>query len=286
MIKLLSGYCPGYKQAFELTGSDVAYNWDWPGKISLPLPDDAIWPMIINNETSIERFRWWSTSHLFDHVLWHNEPPIRNPGAAVALAEWTNAKRHELIAGGYMRDSDVCIVGNFLIMPGNYSDYAAEIAWFMGALDFDAILGVHLYHNHAEDPAIAAGWQYEQMFDIRQDYDAFAVTEWGDLSSLWRAGEGPDIPAYSQYMRQCWEEQREVHCYASSWYVGCASSAGFKNADYVLTNQDGTLRPLGEVWRDLPTGDTVPTDPPPKEGHWETVYTLPGVWRGQEWRDA
>lgn len=279
MKKLLSGHCPGYRRAFELMGSDAMWNWDWPEKLD-GLPEGTVWPTIIDNQESLWRFKDWADGHGYDHVLWHNEPAMLNPGAAVALAEWTNAKRAELIAQGYMSEKCASIVGNFLIRKGypgvaqNYSEFAAEINWFMGELDFPAILGVHLYNDDAESPIGAWSWHENQLCAIHQDHEAFAVTEWGDLSALWRGGEGPDISAYSQYMRACWEVQMAYNCYASAWYVGCASDPSFANADYVLTNQDGTLRPLGEVWRDLPMG-TTPAEEPPKPG-WVTVWSGEG----------
>lgn len=297
MLKLLSGWCPGYRRAFDLTGSDAMYNWDWPEKLD-GLSVGKTWPMLINNEASIARFKAWALGQVdegFDHVLWHNEPPIPNPGAAIALAEWTNAKRAELIADNYLLESDTNIVGNFLVRPGgvgancawSYNDIAAEVGWFYEALDFPAILGIHLYNDEADaTPVIAAMWQDEQLYDIRQDYDTFAITEWGDLTTLWRAGHGPDISAYSAYMRDVWQFQQNYDCYASSWYVGCASSDTFKNADFVLTDQDGALRPLGEVWRDLPTGGNGPPGPPPTHDQWVTVYEMQDVYRVQEWRQV
>ena len=276
MKKWLSGWCPRYRRAFELSRSDAMYNWDWPEKLYSLAPGQVV-PMVINNADSIERFRWWAETHSFDDVLWHNEPPLPNIGAAVKMAEWTNAKRAELIAGGSLAPGHQSIVGNFLIRPGtagaarSYDAIDVEIGWFMEALDFPAMLGIHLYADDAEKPDAAIEWHTRQLDMIRADYDTFAVTEWGDLTTLWRAGQGPDIGAYSAYMRQCWEAQKAYDVYASAWYVGCASSsAAFKGADYVLSNQDGTLRPLGVVWRDLDTGGGVIVEPP-KPGTWETM---------------
>ena len=288
MIKVLSGYCPGYRMAFELSKADAAMNWDWPAKLA-GLPQGKVWPTVVNNADSIQRFRAWAITHQFGTAIWHNEPPLPNIGAAQALAEWTNAKHAELLAQGYITPSTKHIVGNFLIQhgkagaPQNYLDINYEAQWFMDELDFDAILGVHLYTEDAENPDAAITWHTQQLDAIRDDCDTFAVLEWGDLSSLWRSGTGPDIPAYSQYMRQCWEAQRELHCYASAWYLGCCNSDAERNADYVLTNTDGTLRPLGAVWRDLPTGDVEPDSP--TEGKWVTVVARDKVWRVQEWRE-
>ena len=289
MIKLLSGYCPGYRTAFELSQSDAFYNWDWPEKLA-GMPAGKVWPMIVKNDASNVRFISWTHSHQFDTVLWHNEPPLPNIGSAVQLAEWTNAKHAELLASGHITTDTKHIVGNFLIShggygcPWSYRDADLEIGWFYEALDFSAILGVHLYHGAAETPDVATAWHIRQLDAIREDYDTFAITEWGDLSSLWRAGTGPDIPAYTSYMQRCWQSQREHNVYASAWYVGCDSTTAQRNADYVLTNQDGTLRPLGQVWRDLPTGNTDPP-PPTSEGKWVTVVARDKVWRVQEWQE-
>ena len=288
MKKLLSGYCPGYRQAFDLSKSDAAYNWDWPAKL-YGLPAGVVWPMVVNNADSLARFKAWAANHDVLTMLWHNEPALPNIGTAIQLAEWTNAKHAELVADGYIPGNATHIVGNFLIQrgktggPQNYSDFDLEVGWFMEALDFPATLGIHLYNESAEAWTSAVAWHIAQLDAIHADYDTFAVTEWGDLSSLWRSGTGPDIPAYSEYMRQCWQAQRERNCYASAWYVGCDSTTAQRNADYVLTNQDGTLRPLGMVWRDLPTGSVEPDSP--TEGKWVTVHSMAKVYRVQEWRE-
>ena len=265
MIKLLCG--PLNRQAWEGFGCLPVYNWNHPELVCEEArAAGKVWPMIsgpVTAATVIDQYRW-----PFDHILWYNEPPLPSlPYCALSGIENLATKRH--------------IVGNFKIqfaLTGNWSHQRGVILpWYEKALALTpkVVLGVHLYRQDLPSTQVqnAKDWFSSQLDAILADVPVVAMTEYGVLlaGTSWANGQGPDVEYLTDYMQYTWTTMRNRSIYAASWYMAQTDNKELMPADGVLCNPDGTLRPLGEVYRDLPTGDEEGVEPQPSGTGWVRI---------------
>lgn len=284
MKKLGCGHAIGHVKAWDALGMPDWYNW--MHMASLQIPEAYVWPMIHPGGYNHVLAKDYLSRMDYNHVLWYNEPLLTD---GEGLARWIN-EQHKSLG---VWDGAVNICGNFLVQAGHleYSTIRQQMRRFVAALDVpEAGMGIHLYHDEMPGSTDAAvRWFDNTLAEVCADFpkERIAVTEWGVLKSLYRAGRGPDVPRYQEYMWRTWELMRNYGIYAAAWFVAINGGDQWRNADITLCDANGDLRPLGETYRDLLTEGPVqpePSEPGNGDDKWQHVHTATWALDGYDYR--
>lgn len=244
----------------------AAYNWDWPDKLTMAAQDGAdVWPMIQNVAGSVERYLAWHAKHRVSCILLENEPFTQKGLRPEAFARWVLDVASPVIqeAGRDARQ----IFGGFLIeYPATYADIRGDVRGVANAIHLAGVdtMAFHPYLAQAprmdEVPA-AAKWFEDQIAAIAHDWKHFAITEWGVPNGK-VSYSGRDVPALAEYMRRGWDAMLEYNCHSSAWFMGGPNTQFSEYCDSILCWESGLPKPLGMVYRDLPSYTPV-IEPPP-----------------------
>ena len=282
MIKLYAGEGKAGGRSVANLGCVCAYNWDWPSKLQEAYDQGVdVWPLVQNAAGSVERFLEWRRTHPISHVMLENEPFEQKRMAPEQTAQWM---RNVPDTPGSRR-----VLGGFLIThPGTYAEVRAKVRAFASAygVGADDVMAFHPYLPSApslEQVPYAAEWFAAQIGAIASDWPLYAITEWGVPNGR-VSYSGRDVPALSEYMRRGWDVMLARNCYASAWYMAGPNAVWSEFSDSILCRNNGTPKPLGIVYRDLPGAMDPPTPEEPTSPEapgWTTHNVTTWVWNGR-----
>lgn len=285
-IKLYAGDMKpkGAPTSIENLGCRVAYNWDWPSELALAADAGIdVWPLVQTTTGSLKRIVAWGKGHPVTHIMIENEPFNQKQMSANTAARRIVKKILPQV-DRHWPDARRVIGGFFIEQPGSYADIRVQVRHVVEAIQQasprdDDVIAFHLYLKNApamQDVPAAVEWFEAQIDQIAEDWPSFAITEWGVLHASY---SGKDIAALSAYMRATWEIMLERGCYAAAWYMAAANADASAFSDFVLTWENGALKELGYVYRDLPEsietegivgGDQASISAPRSDGYPDT----------------
>lgn len=258
-------------------GCGAAFNWDFPAKLEAAHAQGVdVWPLAQNVSGSVERFLEWRRTHPVSHVMLENEPFTQKRMGPVATADWMRSVPD---TPGARR-----VLGGFLITyPETYLDIRGKVQLFVSAaygLRPDDVMAFHPYLPSApslDEAPVVAAWFAAQIDMIASDWPLYAITEWGVPNGR-VSYSGRDVPALSEYMRRGWDAMLQFDCYASAWFMAGPNAQFSEFCDSILCRNDGSPKPLGEVYRDLPGAMEPPTpEEPSAPGEPEAGWTVHNV---------